>query len=983
MKIKYFFLIISIITSVSLISGCKEDRDNPSDYINFETVASPDFSPAPGSYDHDINVEITCDTTDAEIYYTTDDSLPTKGSPIYSSGISVVGHGATIKIMAMAARAMMNDSTVITAEYTIDYNRVSRPEFSLESGTYHQDVSVEISCSTEDSTIYYTTDSNDPTIESNEYSGPISVSGHGTVMEIRAIAVKDQMLDSEVVSATYEIEYDTQVITPTFNPYNSSGYSSQKPFDVEIECATSDATIYYTTTITTDGSEPADPADPTETSDVYTSPISLVADNTKMKIKAFAVKSQMLDSEIRSAFYEVHYDQVSTPQFVPLEGTYNEDRDIVIACSTEDANIYYTIATTTNGDDPGDPGDPLVVGTPYAGSIEVHGHNNRTRINAVAKCEGCPDAPLSDSTIASAYYIILDNVRPAVTSFVVSPGDELTNNRNITFTLAGDDDDAVTGGVVGWLINESPATPDPDDVGWMPGTPIPSSYELSTGDGVKTVFAWAKDEADNVSISTSNSQFSVVLDQTPPTVEITSSETSPTSSDPIPVTITFSEEVTGFVVGDISVGNGVASNLLTPPAPDPDNNVVFTVDIEPDGDGTVTVNISDSVAQDLAGNGNIAASEFSILYDGNPPTVTGVTPLTLNDSDVGAVNVTITFSESMDTSINPSPTISGLARAYIITGSSWGNGNTVWSGTFMFVDDDEDATGTYNISGFTDVAGNVMSSDSSNTVSVDTQNPTVTGITPSSLNDSDVGVVNVTITFSESMNTSINASPTISGLARAYIVSGSSWDSGNTQWNGTFTFVDDDEEATGTYNISDFTDAAGNVMSSDSSNTVSVDTMQPTVSISSSESSPTNNNPFPVTITFSEVVSGFAVGDISVGNGSAGNFNTSDNIVYTVDITPSGDPVTVDIGGGVCVDLAGNSNTAAGQFSIAYDGIAPTVSISSSESSPTNSNPIPVMITFSEVVSGFAVGDISVGNGSAGNFNTSDNIVYTVDITPS
>jgi hypothetical protein len=50
-------------------------------------------------------------------------------------------------------------------------------------------------------------------------------------------------------------------------------------------------------------------------------------------------------------------------------------------------------------------------------------------------------------------------------------------------------------------------------------------------------------------------------------------------------------------------------------------------------------------------------------------------------------------------------------------------------------------------------------------------------------------------------------------------------------WTGTFTLVDDNEEATGTYQISGFQDLAFNTMNADSTNTVDVDTAAPTISV--------------------------------------------------------------------------------------------------------------------------------------------------------
>ena len=144
----------------------------------------------------------------------------------------------------------------------------------------------------------------------------------------------------------------------------------------------------------------------------------------------------------------------------------------------------------------------------------------------------------------------------------------------------------------------------------------------------------------------------------------------------------------------------------------------------------------------------------SVTFDETLPTVVSVTPTALSDSDVGAVSVMITFSEPMDTGTNPSPTITGLATSpYAIAGSTWFGGNTQWTGTFTFNDDNEEATGVYNISGFFDTALNVMNADNSNIVSVDTQNPTLTPVTITS-NNADPALANagdtVTISFTAS-----------------------------------------------------------------------------------------------------------------------------------------------------------------------------------------------------------------------------------------
>jgi hypothetical protein len=95
------------------------------------------------------------------------------------------------------------------------------------------------------------------------------------------------------------------------------------------------------------------------------------------------------------------------------------------------------------------------------------------------------------------------------------------------------------------------------------------------------------------------------------------------------------------------------------------------------------------------------------------------------------------------------------------------------------------------------------------------------------------------------------------------------------------------------------------------------DTTRPTVTITCAQTSPTATSPLNMTFTFSEDVSGFELGDITAGNGTAGNFATTSASVYTCDVTPTATgAVTVDVAEGVAQDAAGNTNTAATQFSI-------------------------------------------------------------------
>jgi len=94
-----------------------------------------------------------------------------------------------------------------------------------------------------------------------------------------------------------------------------------------------------------------------------------------------------------------------------------------------------------------------------------------------------------------------------------------------------------------------------------------------------------------------------------PTVAIASSESSPTGEDMVPITIIFSEDVTGFDATDINITNGTLSDFNGSGDTYTANLTPFTTPI------TITVNIAANVAIDTGNNGNLAATPFSIEFD--------------------------------------------------------------------------------------------------------------------------------------------------------------------------------------------------------------------------------------------------------------------------------------------------------------------------------------------------------------------------------
>ena len=158
-----------------------------------------------------------------------------------------------------------------------------------------------------------------------------------------------------------------------------------------------------------------------------------------------------------------------------------------------------------------------------------------------------------------------------------------------------------------------------------------------------------------------------------------------------------------------------------------------------------------------------------------------------------------------------------------------------------------------------------------------------------------------------------------------------------------------------------------------------LDNTAPTVQIQNVPAE--TNGAFTATFEFSEDVNDFVLGDITVGNGTAGSFTAVDGNTYTAQITPTAEgTVTIDVGGSVATDDAGNNNTAASQASTQYDATVPTVQI---QNVPADTNgAFTATFEFSEDVNDFVLGDIAVGNGTAGSFTAVDGNTYTAQITP-
>ncbi|MDR2490693.1 MAG: chitobiase/beta-hexosaminidase C-terminal domain-containing protein [Spirochaetaceae bacterium] len=308
---------VLFVEDVPTVSGILQET-----YTLMGTASQPQADVVGGVYNEPQTVVLSSMTPDAAIYYTTDGSTPTEESSL-STGPIPIGQNTVLK--AYTVKHDMVDSEVMTEEYFL---AVAAPAVSPGAGIYREPQNVGITCETAGAVVYYTlNDAVHSPAESPARQGPFAlpytIPAVATGSTLRVYAAKANWTDSAVVTAAYEQMGTTA--TPQASPSAATFY----PTEITLACATEGAEIYYTT----DGSTP------TTGSTLYTVPI-LVSVNTVLK--AIAVQSGLINSEVMAVLYEV---ATAAPVASIPAGTYDEAQSVALSSTTEGASIYYT----TNG----------------------------------------------------------------------------------------------------------------------------------------------------------------------------------------------------------------------------------------------------------------------------------------------------------------------------------------------------------------------------------------------------------------------------------------------------------------------------------------------------------------------------------------------------------------------------------------------------------------------------------------------------------
>ncbi|MBP3957471.1 hypothetical protein J8F10_19665 [Gemmata sp. G18] len=524
-------------------------------------------------------------------------------------------------------------------------------------------------------------------------------------------------------------------------------------------------------------------------------------------------------------------------------------------------------------------------------------------VTATINANGATDAAGNGNLASNTVVLTFDSVAPALAINSVT-----TSSASPTVTGTVDDSTAT----VQVTVNGTTYTAD------VSGTTWSVTVTDTLADGTYAVSATATDAAGNV--GTASNATGLTVDAGAPTLAFSTSPTVPTNQNLVTVTITFSEDVTDFTTDDVTVTNGTKSNFQTVTA-----GRVFTIDVTPTAEGTVTVAVAAGAALDAASNPS-AANQLSFVYDTTPPAVsvdaTGTGSITGTSSDTtgasGVQKVEISILDVNGTGMYYSGTAFDSATEVFLQTSTT-DGYATWSYSLA-------PAGTYTVNAkATDNAGNVatIATPQPVTVAADTTPPVAT-ITATETDPTGAATIHVTVTFDEDV-TDFTASDLTGATTNG---TASNLQSTNAR---TYTFEivpTADGPVTFTLASGAVTDLSGNGNVS-TPFTITSDRTAPAATFTSNQPDPTNASTVVVTIDFGEDVTGFDAADVTVTNGTF-TFAAVDARHYAVTVTPTADgQVTVTAAVSTAVDAAGNAN-AVGSFNFVYDATTPLVSVDAS-----------------------------------------------------
>ncbi len=481
--------------------------------------------------------------------------------------------------------------------------------------------------------------------------------------------------------------------------------------------------------------------------------------------------------------------------------------------------------------------------------------------------------------------ITIDTIAPVKPVFSLTTDDGVNSTDGITHTNVVDV--ALATDMASWEYSLDKGAH------WTLGVGTAFNFAANATYAAGDIMVRQTDDAGNVSDSASNTQ-TVTVDTAAPTVIITDNKTTATNGV-VTFTLTFSENVYGLSADDITIGGGMKGAFGG-------SGSVYTLEVTPTAGSTanITVDIDATVMTDLAGNSNVAITQYTQAVDTVAPTATVV----LSDSAISVgetATVTVTFSEI--------PVGFDAASDLVVENGSLSGGGfditgKIYTATFTPTAAISDSLNNVRLAdaSYTDAAGNSGRAAISLNYTVDTVAAAV-AITSSALTN--------------------DTTPTITGTAEdgatiTAVVAGATYTTTATAgvWSITTATL-----ASGASSVS-VTATTGGMTTLPITQSLVIDSTAPTATIVVEDTTLTVGQTSGVTITFSEAVQNFTLSDLTAANGTLSTLSTTDNITWTATFTPT---ANVDVTAKTITlatsyaDVVGNTGTVATSNNYAID----------------------------------------------------------------
>jgi hypothetical protein len=458
-----------------------------------------------------------------------------------------------------------------------------------------------------------------------------------------------------------------------------------------------------------------------------------------------------------------------------------------------------------------------------------------------------------------------------------------------------------------------------------------------------------------------------------PTVTINkaSGQADPTGASPINYTVVFSEAVTGFAGDDISFTGSTAGGTLVASV----TGTGTTYNVAVTGmttSGAVVASVEAGAAQNSGSEASLASTstDNSVAW-GLTVTIDQATGQA-DPTAASTVNFTVVFSSPVSDFATGDVSFTGSTAGGALVGTVSGTGTT------------------YNVAvtGMT-TSGTVVASIpagvatdgvKSNLASTSTDNTVTTGVTVTinqasgQADPTGTSPINFTVVFSSAVTGFTSGDVSLSGTAGGTLVptvSGS-----GTTYNVAVAGMTTAGTVVATIPAGVAADGARtNVASTSTDNTVTWG-LTVTINQATGQADPTGTSPINFTVLFSSPVTGFTAGDVTI-TGTAGGTKvatvTGSGATYNVAVTgmTTSGTVIAAIAAGVATAVSGgNTNLASTSTDNTVTwGLAVTINQATGQADPTGTSPINFTVVFSQPVTNFATGDVTI-TGTAGGTKT-------------